>query len=480
MIYTIPFVNISRVKYTCRQDFKLGEANWAIEHGKREKKSLLTVLTMYEMIHKDLLDRLKASKDFRLTERRLNLGKALDQIRKANSIPLKDIIQKTALKRRMLTTLIQMGEMNTSREHFFKIIEGLKVPANEFVKVAQETARYNFYHLKRDGAPQFKYGSHEVEVYSPPCFSKKDFFWCLVRLKPGSSILNLRHENMDQLTGFLTHGDLNLKYGEKIYSIHTNQPFQFDPKIEHHFVNQSNSETAEFYLLYHLKPAFIEKREGRERKRKETPVTISTPILIEEIRKELSPDPNRLLSMPTLAALSGINRRALVHMSYSPTKIIPFEKMSQLANLTDYSLDEIIEKAENRYQGWIQVFTDKDHVPVDLSSRYGVELISHTGIGVGKRKFTVADIVFRSWKESSGRKEWVYRGAGFLGISVKRGYIGVQYGKQQLKILNWGESLYLNADVEITLSNLLSEEEAAKKGESPEAKAMIFSSPPLL
>ncbi|OGX03762.1 MAG: hypothetical protein A3G87_08505 [Omnitrophica bacterium RIFCSPLOWO2_12_FULL_50_11] len=435
---------------------------------------------MYETIHNDLLERLRASKDFRLTERRLNLGQALDQIRKTNSIRLKDLIQKTGLKRRMLTTLIQMGEMNTSREHFFKMIEGLKIPAHEFVKVAQETARYNFYHLKRDEAPRFKYRTHEAEVYSPPCFSRKDFFWCLIRMKPDSSILNVTHSTMDQVMGFLNHGYLNLKYGEKTHSIHTNQPFHFDPKIKHSFINPSNSETAEFYLMYHLKPAFLKQPDARGPERKEAPETISTRVLIEQIRKELSPDPNRLLPMPALAAHSGIGRRALVHMSYEPTKIIPFEKIDCLANLTDYSLDEIIEKAENRYRGWVKVYTDKDHVPIDLSSRYGVELTSHTAIGIGKRKFTVADMTFNSWKQGQGRKEWVYRGSGFLGILAKRGYIGIQYGKQPLKILDWGESLYLNADVEIILSNMLSEEEAQKKGESPEAKAMIFSFPPLI
>lgn len=424
------------------------------------------------------MESLKLKNDYRLRERRLNLGMAIRQIKDRDRTPLKAIAERSGINRNTLNTLLQMEEMNTSQERFLKLTESLNVPADEIIRIARETAHYNFFHLKQGGGYVFKYRTQEVEVYSPPCFSRKDFLWCHVRILPGKSIADLVHETMDQVAGFVTHGHLGLKYGDKSYVIHTNQSFFFDPKILHSFENQLPSGNTEFYLLYQLKPLPSEKQQRRGRKMAPTP--ISTAGLIEEIRKELSPDPNRLLPMPTLAYLAGIELDALVHLRYRKTKIIPFEKLDLLANLTDYSFEHIIQKAQHQYKGWVSVFTDQDKVALDLSLRYGVRFTSQTGIGVGRRKFTIADMSFESWKEGQGRREWAYRGIGFVGIAVQRGCLAVQYGRQPLKILKWGETLYMNADVELIMYNALSEEKAKEAGESSEAKALIFSCPPLI
>lgn len=433
---------------------------------------------MYQRIHDDLTDSLKEKNDYRLRERRLNLGMAIREIKDRSRIPLKRIAEQSGINRNTLNTLMQMEEINTSQERFLKLVASLNVPADEFIRIARETAHYNFLHIKRGEGKLFKYRNYEAEVYSPPCFSRKDFLWCHVRIHPGKSVSNLMHETMDQVAGFVTHGHLGLKYGDKSLLIHTNQSFFFDPKTPHDFENQMPSGNTEFYLLYQIKP--LPSKQPERRGRKIAPTAISTAGLVEQIRSELSPDPDRLLPMPTLAFLSGIELDALVHLTYRKTKIIPFEKLDLLANLTDYSFEHIVQKAEQRYQGWVSVFTDQDKAVVDQSLRYGVRFINHSGIGVGRRKFGIADMTFESWKESQGHREWTYRGIGFIGIAVQRGCLGIQYGQQPLRILKWGETLYMNADVEITMHNVLSEEKARETGESSEAKALIFSCPPLI
>lgn len=109
--------------------------------------------------------------------------------------------------------------------------------------------------------------------------------------------------------------------------------------------------------MYRLKiePAQTEEKRGR----KPGQHAISAPTLIRQIRKELSSDPDRLLPLPTLANLSRIRKDALAHLSYRPTKIIPFEKIDLLANLTNDSFECIIQKSENRYQGWLQILRIK-------------------------------------------------------------------------------------------------------------------------
>lgn len=432
---------------------------------------------MYQNIHDDLIARFRAKKDFRLVERRLNIGKALKQLKNRGRMRMLDLINKSGVSRTCINALIQVGEMNTSRERFMKLIEALDIPVDEFVRIARETAHYNFYHIKANEPPLLKSKTHEIEIYSPPSFSKRDFVWCLVRIYPGKAIEHLIHQTMDQVAGFVIHGHLNLKYGEKNFAIHTNQSFFFDPKINHSFENQAGSGTTEFYLLYQLKSESIQKPETRGRK--PSPAPISTATLIQQIRRELSPDPNRLLGLPTLAALSGIDVDSLAHLSYRKTKIIPFEKIDRLANLTDHSFEHIIQKAENHYEGYVTVFTDEDKAIIDLTMRHGVYFNNHAGTGIGKRRFSITDVTFEPWNEGRLRKEWRYRGVGYIGLAVQRGIIGIQYGSQPMKTLGWGESLYFNADVDTTIVNFLSEEEAKKRGESKEAKAIVFSAPPI-
>ncbi len=434
---------------------------------------------MYRKIQEELSQIIAAKKDFRLMNRRPNIGMALKQILDEKRISMKDLIHDAhGLNRNFLNNLIRTGEVNTGTERFVKLIQALGVSSDEFMRVAREASHYNFYRTQGTEMPRFTYPNYEVEIYSPPSFAAKDFLWCFVRMKPGKHIPNLLHETMHQVAGFVTHGCLGLKYGDKNYSIHTNQCFFFDPKIQHSFLNEAPGGTTEFYLLFQLKaePDPEKKTAGK----KLSPTQISASSLIEQIRKELSPDPNQLLPMPALAHLSGIGIDSLTHLTYRNPDIIPFEKIESLASLTDYSFDHIIQKSENRYQGWVRIFTDQDKVAIDLSARYGVRFMSHAGVGIGKRRFSIADIIFDSWNENQARKEWRYQGIGFVGISVQRGRIGVQYGKQPPKTLSWGDRLYFNADVEITLSNMLSEEQAEENGDSPEAKATLFAFPPIV
>lgn len=432
---------------------------------------------MYQKIHDELYGRLAKKNDFRLTARRLNIGKALKQLKASNRIKMHDLIEATHLKRGCLNALMQSGETNTSRDRFLKIVQALRVPADEFIRLARETARYNFYPTERSRAPVFKYRNYEAEILSPPTFNRKDFMWCHIRILPGSKIPDLIHQTMEQIAGFVTHGHLKLAYGDKNYTIHTNQSFYFDPKTLHGFHNEAASGTTEFYLVYQLRS------EPRELQTvaKETAASndISTAALIEQIRRELSPDPNRPIPMPELAALSGIGLDALMHLTHRETKIIPFEKIDLLASLTDYSFEHIVQKAERQYRGWVKIFTDQDKTVIDQSLRYGVSFTNHTGLGIGRRKFSIADVSFESWRDAGARKKWEYQGLGFIGIAAQRGFVGIQYGKQPLHVLKWGETLYLNTDVPITLVNLLGQEEAVEKGESGEAKAILFTSPPI-
>lgn len=432
---------------------------------------------MYEKIHQDLSLLLKSRKDFRLMERRLNIGMALKQARENKRIKVSELVKKTGISRRSLDTLTRIGEVNTSEERFLKITSALGVSTDEFIRLARESAHYNSYHLKKGGAPVFKYRTHEVEIYSPPSFSRKDFVWCVVRIYEGQEIRDLSHETMEQVAGFVTNGHLGLRYANKQYAVHANQSFFLDPKVKHSFENLASSGITEFYLLYQLKPKPSRAMEMRGRKAKPTP--ISPRVLIEEIRRELSPNPDRLLPLPSLAAMSGIELGSLIHLYYQKTIILPFEKIDRLANLTDYSFENIIQKAENRYQGWVQIFTDQDKAVVDLSLKHGVHFYSHTGIGTGGRKFSICDITFDPWKENETKKEWKYRGIGFIGLVVQRGVIGIAYGTQPTRIAKWGETIYFNAGIPVTLSNPIIEGKALEIGESPEAKITVFSLPPI-
>jgi len=220
---------------------------------------------MYQIIHDDLLSNLRKKNDFRLVERRLNIGKAIKQLKESGRIKMIDFLKESELKRSAINTLMQMGEMNTSRDRFVKICKALKVPSDELIRIARETAHYNCYRLDQNNTPRFKYKTHDVEVYSPPSYSRKDFMWCLIKIQPGKSIEGLIHDTINQIGGFVTNGHLKFTYGDKSYSIHTNQAFFFDPKTMHSFENHATTETTEFFVIYQLKPERKVKEETSSR-----------------------------------------------------------------------------------------------------------------------------------------------------------------------------------------------------------------------
>ena len=54
---------------------------------------------MYQKIRDELYGRLEKETDFRLTARRLNIGKALKQLKTSNRVKMRDLIEATGLKR---------------------------------------------------------------------------------------------------------------------------------------------------------------------------------------------------------------------------------------------------------------------------------------------------------------------------------------------------------------------------------------------
>jgi len=428
---------------------------------------------MYQEIHKDLI----AQNKDKAQDRKLNLGMALRQILRQKRIDNKELLKKAKLNESTLKNLLHYGEMNTNQKNFLKLVDALNVSVEEFVNLARETSQTNFHYVEKSKGPILKYDTHEIEVYSPPQYSKKDFVLCLVRINPKQRILVQPMDRMEPVCGIVVHGHLNLTYGNKSSHIHTNQLFLLDPNQKHSYTNSETAGTVDFYIVYRLKPEHQSLEITEPNTNGQSNFSVSS--LIHQIRKELSPSPNKLLSVPHLSALSGVDANALNHLLFRNTKVIPFEKLELLANTTDYSFEQIVQKTQNRYEGWIKTFTDEDKIIVDLSLRFGIRFVNHFGIGTVQRSFSAAEFTLNPYHSGDRKLTWTYKSPGFMAIKVERGVLGLQIGNQPLKTLKWGDTVYFNTDIGMSLENLISIEKGKELGESSEPKAILFSSPPL-
>ncbi|MBI4971717.1 MAG: helix-turn-helix domain-containing protein [Candidatus Omnitrophica bacterium] len=433
---------------------------------------------MYLEIQNDLKARIESSKGDRPLQRRPNLGKALRQILRRRRIKTKDFAKMSGIIEGTLNTMMHHGEINTRENKLLAIVKALDMPLEDFIWIAEETAPYNFYLLGKNEVPLLKYPTHEVEVYSPPQISSQDFIWCLIRLYPGQKIENLIFRGMDSVMGKVTHGYLDLTYGEKSHLIHPNQCFLFDPMKTHSFKNMAPHGTTDFFLLFRFKStsSFEIKKESTD----SAQVPFSVTQFVRQVRKELSLVAGDELPTPYLSYLSGIEVDALNHLQFREgNKEIPFEKLDLLSKITRQPLKTLLQKTQNRYPGRMRIYTEEDKFMMDLSLRYGLTFTNNTGIGTGEKIFSIAELSLNAWKFGEMKKAWHYTGPGFLGVKVNAGILGVQYGAQPPKTLKWGDSFYSNSEMGITLENMIPVEKANELGESPEVFATVFSSPPL-
>ncbi|OGX06986.1 MAG: hypothetical protein A3G87_04005 [Omnitrophica bacterium RIFCSPLOWO2_12_FULL_50_11] len=434
-------------------------------------------MSIYAEISHSLLEQLRTKKDPKLLARKLNIGMALRQIRDLEKIPLRDVLAKTGIKRSALNAIVHEKECNTAYDKLVQITKALKVGLDEFIAVARETASYNFFVLRRNTAPRFKFGrTHEVTVFSPPIFNTRDFLLAFVRILPGKKITDCLHPNTKEVCCFLVSGHLKLSYGHEESRLYGNQAVFFDGRVFHEFTNEESDSTTDFFLLYHLNPEVAPRP---QRGRPATPAPFDTARLVETIRREISPDPSDPVSCHTLSQLSGVDYNSIAYLVYRKPKILFLEKIDSLCALSPLPFERMLQKAENRYSGWLKIHTDQDKTILDYRFQHGMRIHTHTALGTGLRSFGIADLYFEPVEDARRRLEWRFTDSSFMGLKVEKGVLGIQYGKQPVEKLLWGDTVYLNADIPVSFFNALTVEEAAKENQSAEVKVTAFSHPPL-
>lgn len=434
---------------------------------------------MYAEIQEALVKRLATKNNPKLLARKLNIGEALRQIKTLEKLPKREILEKTGIKRSALNAIMFERECNTSFDKLMNLTKALNIGLDELIAVARETARYNFYLLRRNEIAKLPINEEicDVMTFSPPIFNRRDFMWALIRILPGKSIINCQHPHIKEVGCFVTNGHLRLRYGASEQPVHSNEVIFFDPRIPHEFINAESNFTTDFFLLYHLTP-HIEVKPQRGRKAAVAP--FDTARLIETIREEMSPAPDNLVSCNTLAQLSGVDYDSIAYLLYRKPKILFLEKIDALCVLSRLPFERLIQKAENRYQGWFKIHGENDKAVMDYRLNYGMKINTHTTPGTGARSFGFADINFDAIEDIRKRHSWTFTDSSFLGIRVEKGVLGIQYGRQPEQKLYWGDTVYLNADIPVTLFNALTVDEAKEQKESPEVKALTFSHPALV
>ncbi len=303
----------------------------------------------------------------------------------------------------------------------------------------------------------------------------------LIRISPSQKIADCIHTHMHEVACFVVNGHLKFQYGDHEYAIPANEVFFFDPRVPHSFINEEALSTTDFFIAYHTNPKL---KPAKQKGRKANPTSFNMALLVNTIREELSPTPDDLISCNALSQLSGVDYNAIAHLLYRNPKDLLLEKIDALCAQTRLPFDALIQKSQNKYKGWIKIYTEEAKTILDYRFYHGMSVATHTGLGTGLRSFGIADLYFEPpAKNEEKRVSWQFTDSCFLGIRVEKGVLGVQYGKQPEVKLSWGDTLYVNAAIPVSFYNPLTFQEAEKLKElkqSAETRITLFSHPPLV
>lgn len=406
------------------------------------------------------------------TSRPVLLGDAIKLIRRQAGLTVQDLATRSQLAIELIRSIEARKEVNTSWDSFQKIAMACNVEPEQAADLALEVSDSQCFMVRKDRPHMIEYDGYKVWFYSPPIYSPSDFvlmkFWLAPGKKTPEGLLIA-----DQISGYVTDGQLTIQSNNESHKIKGNQGFNFESTAPHVFINESPDTSLEFFLLF--KASSLARKEDVTRlshvdKRDRDTPTLDMARILHYIRLKMSPTPNIALPWNILADLTNIKQATFSHLSGGLTELVPFEKLQSLSKASNVAFSDLIALGMGKDLFNLEICNSMHRGLFDFKGLYGASFYSASKPGTANRPFFLGQVTFQK-KEMSKRMriKWKHQSQSMIAFIVQDGTLMLEYGSKRKERLNRGDSVYLDASTPIILHNL----------EHQESKAYIFSNPPL-
>lgn len=162
-----------------------------------------------------------------------NIAVNLKRIRKAKNLSLDMLAERTGVSKSMLGQ-IERGESNPTVATIAKIVEGIKVPFEEFLYIKQDSVTI----VDCNTLPIYKEKENEYKIKIIFPYDKLRKFEVFEgNFEPGAVMTSAAHGENSSEYVTVVNGELTLQVGENKYIITTGHAIRFDSDQEHSYMN---------------------------------------------------------------------------------------------------------------------------------------------------------------------------------------------------------------------------------------------------
>lgn len=176
-----------------------------------------------------------------------NIAVNLKRIRKAKNLSLDMLAERTGVSKSMLGQ-IERGESNPTVATIAKIVEGIKVPFEEFLYMKEDSVTI----VDCNARPIYKEkdGVFKIKIIFPyDKFRQIEVFEG--DFEPGAVMASISHGEKSSEYVTVVNGELTLLVGENKYMVKTGHAIRFDSNQEHTYMNNGDEPLIMNFVLSH-------------------------------------------------------------------------------------------------------------------------------------------------------------------------------------------------------------------------------------
>jgi len=168
--------------------------------------------------------------------------------------PVTWLARKTGIHQKHLYNIIAGRVKDPSSEKLVKIACALEVSFPELAGRAMSKDADNFVILTHADRASIEYSQHgfSIESFGPAARNERDFFWGRMTIRPNQTLRLWQFHENSMVRLFVETGLLEIKYGDTMKVLRTNEAAHFDACVPHRLRNIDSNEAK---LLIATSPA---------------------------------------------------------------------------------------------------------------------------------------------------------------------------------------------------------------------------------
>jgi transcriptional regulator with XRE-family HTH domain len=419
-------------------------------------------------------------------ELNIDLGLGIKQIRLRMGMTQSELAKDAEIKPAALKTLENGYAKFTTTKNLEALAQALRTPLRDILLESREWFPGNFFVTKlsdvsqdqRKRRPKYRediwykqkplvFGDSQIIMITPPFIAASHFSFLLVTIAAGKALRDLKLPYLNQITGFVQRGSLQVVYGSsQKLDLFGNQGFSLRGDKLHHLINQDKDNPLQLCLAFSLAPEeclrIVEPPKNLQ------PFSIGRAIT--QIRKLYSHSEKHLLPLSDLSRLTGIDEKAIKYLENTTQKdqVIYWDKIEKISQSLKMPFSRLLELAEGRDEGYLYHATAHDRALIDYRHFLGVRIKSSLFPGPQNR-LQIAEMYIDP-KGGIRRASWRRKDDAKISAYVEDGDLLVEVGKNRKASLREGESIYFDGSLGYIFTNT---------GTKP-AKLLFASYPPIV